>query len=74
MHFTNQFMHFAGVRLRGEPGVHPVERPPVVPIQVASLAERHPEGKEKAAAGRREMDWIFFWLQAHFDHARENFE
>jgi hypothetical protein len=48
--------------------------PPVVPTQVASLAAKHPEGKEKAATSGREMDWIFFGIQAHFNHARENFE
>ena len=30
--------------------------------------------EKKAAALRLEMDWIFFWNQAHFDHARENIE
>jgi hypothetical protein len=33
-----------------------------------------PEEKEKAGGGRREMDWIFSGVQAHFEHARENIE
>jgi hypothetical protein len=42
-------------------------------LKKASDKSRLKEEK-KAGALRLEMDWIFFWNQAHFAYARENIE